>query len=469
MKKIPGNPDLLIDLNKRFYDCDGKQVELERYDKLCVKIELFGKTRVLNVGLISMLAWYELGDIPNLEKYIDKISVHSTNQNLRVRCGKVITFKEPIYFKPGFRYVPNYSRYAVSIDGVVIDTYTNLREEQKLDNSDYSTVYIYSPDKRMNRTIKVHRLVVFAWLKNDDFIAKPIVNHIDGNKQNNTLVNLEWCSYKENSNHAFSTGLNQCNTQMKTRDRFTGEVVIYRSATEMADKFGTSRVSATAYSKKLPGYLYQNRYEVKELGDTTPWYYERANVDLKATGKAIFTITVLNKLNGEELVFTNTSSFRKHYKLSSFTCTLDACVSIFKERYPDHDVSYKRNALMGPYRVINTEKNTVDLVNSLSAISELTGIGRSELQFDLSRGLRFTYLKKWIVAPGDYKVVLSEHPIKTAPYSKVVITDMRTGEETIEGSIVKASIFTCVSERKIAKCMEKGISYKNFKFRPLEQ
>lgn len=53
------------------------------------------------------------------------------------------------------------------------------------------------------KKVYVHRLVAEAFTDARD----ETVNHIDGNKLNNALDNLEWCTYSENNSHAFATGL----------------------------------------------------------------------------------------------------------------------------------------------------------------------------------------------------------------------------------------------------------------------
>lgn len=54
---------------------------------------------------------------------------------------------------------------------------------------------------------RIHRLVAEAFIENDDKNNKTYINHIDGNKHNNHISNLEWCTASYNTKHAYDTGL----------------------------------------------------------------------------------------------------------------------------------------------------------------------------------------------------------------------------------------------------------------------
>lgn len=56
-----------------------------------------------------------------------------------------------------------------------------------------------------SKCLKVHRLVALTFIENPD--NKSDVNHIDGNKLNNNVDNLEWVTESENVIHAYNTGL----------------------------------------------------------------------------------------------------------------------------------------------------------------------------------------------------------------------------------------------------------------------
>jgi hypothetical protein len=70
-------------------------------------------------------------------------------------------------------------------------------------STDYARVSLHGNGKR--KKMLVHRLVAEAFL--DGFIPGRIINHVDGNKQNNAPSNLEWVTPRENTAHAWRTGL----------------------------------------------------------------------------------------------------------------------------------------------------------------------------------------------------------------------------------------------------------------------
>lgn len=78
--------------------------------------------------------------------------------------------------------------------------------------------------KGERKIVAVHRFVALAFIPNID--NKPQINHKDGNKENNIVSNLEWCTNSENQIHAFKTGLQKGNFSHHN-SKLTLEEVIY--------------------------------------------------------------------------------------------------------------------------------------------------------------------------------------------------------------------------------------------------
>lgn len=95
-----------------------------------------------------------------------------------------------------FKPIEGYPHYAVSTWGNVINTDTGCVLYQEETKKGYLRVKLSNGHGEV-RNHKVHRLVAKAFIPNME--GKPQVNHIDGNKKNNSVSNLEWVTNQENA------------------------------------------------------------------------------------------------------------------------------------------------------------------------------------------------------------------------------------------------------------------------------
>lgn len=465
--KIPGNKEYRINLKCEMIDSYGNNVALKD-SKSTIKIELFGKVRKCSLEWLALNAWYGIENIPDLEKHIDKISYSNIGNNIsfRIHTAKVMLFKEPIYYKENFRIIPGFCNYAISLAGEILDIRENaIISDITIDASGYANVYIYNSDSHKNKTTKIHRLLCLAWLPNNDYVNRPIINHIDGNKLNNSLRNLEWCSFSENSHHAVYSGLNDCAIKMKTRDYLTGEIVIYDSVSYLAKALNMPNVSKTNLVNKLPGYLYNKRYEIKEFSDQTPWFYANPDLSDNFKGKSTRIITVFDKETAETKIFNNTVDFANTYKLNNKKC-LDDMIVQFKENHKYHDVSYEIPIVQGPYTLVNIKNNKIIIVDTIIDVGLTLGKTRTEIQYDLSRRFKYIYNGEWIILiNGQTQYDLSEYSEKSKNKFSFSIKNITTNEDKVFTSALELGKYIGSQPRTLLAKAKSGIPYKGYTFR----
>lgn len=98
--------------------------------------------------------------------------------------------------------VKSLERYVMRKGGGSIKVRERVLKERYAPNG-YASVILYK--NGTPKKYSIHRLVAIAFIDNPK--NKPYVNHKDGNKVNNCVSNIEWCTQYENMRHASKNGL----------------------------------------------------------------------------------------------------------------------------------------------------------------------------------------------------------------------------------------------------------------------
>lgn len=116
--------------------------------------------------------------------------------------------------------IPEYPMYEASSDGEIRNRKTGRILKTHVDTHGYYQLTVRKNKQQI--PVKVHRLVAEAFYPDAD--RSLDVNHIDGDKLNNTSENLEFCTRQENIIHAFKMGLRVPRSMQPVEVVETGEI-----------------------------------------------------------------------------------------------------------------------------------------------------------------------------------------------------------------------------------------------------
>lgn len=133
----------------------------------------------------------------------------------------------------------------------------------------YGYNYIMMSKEGKEKFVSVHRLVAFAFLENPE--NKDQVNHIDGNKLNNCVSNLEWCTQLENSRHRITELIgNNCEREILQIDKRGNIINKFHSIAEAARCTNSNKHHITSVAQRKKNYNTHNGYVWRYADDPMP-------------------------------------------------------------------------------------------------------------------------------------------------------------------------------------------------------
>jgi hypothetical protein len=261
--------------------------------------------------------------------------------------------------------------------------------KKDVDIHGYARVKITFDGRKDHRLVSLHRLVANAFIPNP--YNKPDVNHKDGNKSNNDVSNLEWCTKTENIRHAIDTGLKK---------------PVY------GEKHGMSKITEQQ-AKCICKLLESGIYTIKEISKILDVSYDCIEHIVKKNS----WVRISNDYNIDN--YRHKKSYSKDEYITVFKLFQENIMSIY-------DISDKSE--MDGYTVfrIYLHKSNSDIVNELYDIYDITKYTTSDKFYSktisvdmieyalklIDDGYKFKYIERIISKRFNINELFIHHNLK---------------------------------------------------------
>lgn len=168
----------------------------------------------------------------------------------------------PTFFVKGgnmeeWKVISRFPDYEVSNEGRIRRKSTKTLRRSYINASGYPTIKLIVDGKRISQN--VHRLEAIAFLPNEN--NYPCINHKDGVKTNNSISNLEWCSYAYNNQHAYDHKLKEFYDYKIHPSEYCKIVEMYLYKTKVSEIAQMYNVTQGAIYRILTAVKRKDKYE----------------------------------------------------------------------------------------------------------------------------------------------------------------------------------------------------------------
>ena len=186
-------------------------------------------------------------------------------------------------FHAGYYYVPGYSRYVINPAGEILTAKTGLIKRWCLEKPAKESIrggYLSTSavsDVGVNRLLKRHRALCLTFKEYTIHPSNFIVNHKNGVGGDDRLDNLEFCTYSENTKHAYDFGLyaNKL-AAIDVKNWITGFEKSYPSIIQFCEEHNLTHNLVTSRLRAGNERKFEDGWRVKRVGDVWRELNERA-------------------------------------------------------------------------------------------------------------------------------------------------------------------------------------------------
>lgn len=188
-------------------------------------------------------------------------------------------YLNPEEYRDGYYTIPGYETYVINKKGEIRRKFDWSIVTSNHSKS-YDTVTLRNPhvdyySSNSSRQLKVHRLVALTFLYPDDPDTRNLqVNHIDRNRRNNSLENLEWVTPGENMDHLIRTNKEEHNSAfvpVQVRNYSTKEIFTFPSIIACSEFVKIFKDAVADRLSKGPLYIDPNGYQYRKKDFDKPW------------------------------------------------------------------------------------------------------------------------------------------------------------------------------------------------------